>query len=92
MEEIFYKGALIDKEHKRKRGLFFLEELFVGDFNKKAPKRLREKINPDIINSLEIRLACFYRIPIHAKSTFDDYRHLVIVLESMGIKLKRFLE
>ena len=92
MEELYYKGALIDENHKTKNQLFFVNELFIGDFKKKAPISLREKITPEVIDTLELHLACYYRIPLHGKSTFKSYKHFMVTLEDAMFDLKKYVK
>lgn len=91
MEQIYFKGALIDEVHKEKRGLFFIKELFEGEFDKKAPISLRNKIDAQGIENLELHLTCFYRISPNSKITFENYKHMRSTLKGAEINIKQFL-
>jgi len=89
---LFYNGSTIDEKHKEKRGFFFIEELFEGDFYHKAPALLRKKLDKDDIENIEIGVKCYYGAPIDSKVVFKDYAHFRKVIEDVGINLKQYYE
>jgi len=88
--QLFYKGSIVDANFKQKRGYFFIEELFCGDFFNKAPLSLRKKIDADSMESIEIDLKCYFAVPSKSKMIFQSYTHFKKTLEDFGINIKLY--
>jgi hypothetical protein len=92
MEHI-YNGSTMTKEHKEKRGFFYIEELFVGSYDvTRAPKTLREKVDVEIMENIEMNIKCFFGSPANSKIVFKNYAHFKKILEEVGINLKQYLK
>lgn len=89
-EKIFYKGAEISEKYKKNKGYFFTQELFEGDFKNRAPITLREKIDKESVEALEINLSGYYGCPTNSKIVFKTYKHFKKTLEEVGINIKLF--
>jgi hypothetical protein len=92
MPDIYHNGSIITKEHKEKRKLLFIEELFVGSFFDKAPQTLRKKMTTEIMEKVEMGIKFFYRAPIDSRVVFKNYTHFKKTLNDVGINLKRYLK
>jgi hypothetical protein len=88
--QLIYKGSIVDANFKQKRGYFFIEELFCGDFFNKAPLSLRKKIDADSLESIEIALKCYFTAPSNSKVIFQNYTHFKKTLEEFGINIKLY--
>jgi hypothetical protein len=91
--ELIYDGSKITEEHKKKRGLFFLEELFVGNFNSiRAPLSLRKKMDSDVFENIELDMKCFFGVKDESKIVFKNYTHFRKILKRSGISLKQYFK
>lgn len=91
MGDIYYKGAVISEVHKEKRGFFFTEELFEGDFSDKAPKTIRKKVDLETLENIEACMKGFLSIPSQSKMAFKSYTQFKRFLEDIGISLKQYI-
>lgn len=88
--ELYYNGSLIDGNHKKKRGFFFIEELFAGEFLHKAPVSLRKKLDSEDLENIETGIKCYFEIPLNSKIVFQNYTHFRRVLDEVKINLKQY--
>jgi hypothetical protein len=91
-EVLFYNGSIIDEKHKERRGFFFIEELFVGDFFHKAPASLRKKLDDNDLENIETGVKSYFGTPFSSKIVFQNYAHFRRVLDEVGISLKQYYQ
>jgi len=87
-----YNGSEISQGQKEKRGFFYIEELFTGNFPQKAPISLRKKVNKEIIQNIETNVNCFFGVSSDTKIIFKDYKHFRRTIDEIGIPLKQYLK
>ena len=89
---LFHKGSTIDEKCKQTRSLFFVEELFCGDFKDRAPISLRKKVDRTELCGIENSINCLHEEPSFAKPMFKDYKHFKKSIESLGINIKQYFK
>lgn len=80
------------EENKVKRNLFFIEELFEGDYANKAPRTLRDKMQSDDMENIEVNIKCFFGAPEKSKVAFKNYTHFRKTTTEMGINLTKYFK
>lgn len=88
--KMFYRRALVPSNCKEKKGYFFVEELFEGDFEKKAPITLRGKIDREAMEMIETSIKGCYCLPSDSRMVFESYYDFRDVLKENEINIKLY--
>ena len=89
---MFYRRALVPSNYKEKKGYFFIEELFEGDFKKKAPITLRKKISREDMEMIEVLIKGCHCLPSNSRLLFESYYDFRDVLKENGINIKLYYQ
>lgn len=87
---VVYSGTSISLEYKKKRGLFFIEELLGENAPSNIPLYLKEKLDKDSMEHIETRVKMHFCAQPNARVAFKDYRHFKNTLEDAGIVVKKY--